>query len=74
MQMVEFKVKLEPEWNQHRLYRAVQYSAQFINKDGSLIEVRKSSRLHSAFLGESLATAWLLSSIIRDFMTETMTG
>ena len=51
MQMVEFKVKLEPEWNQHRLYRAVQYSAQFINKDGSLIEVRKSSRLHSAVLG-----------------------
>ena len=74
MEMREFKISLGPLQEQNPLFREVHYAAQFANDDGKCVELRRSTRLHAPFFGESYSAAWLLSHIIAEFMAEVADG
>jgi hypothetical protein len=70
MEMVEFTVKFGQKSKRSAELREVHYSAQFQTESGKVIELKRTTQVHAPFLAESYSAAWLMSHILRDFMTE----
>lgn len=67
-ELVDFSVRLEPCRDVR--YRIVHYTAEFLKGDGERITLSEDTRIETRLLQEPYTAAWLLSHIIRDFMSE----
>jgi len=72
VELVDFNVNIEPSSDSR--FRIVRYTAEFINGAGERIKLTRDTRIEGHLLQDPYTAAWLLSHIIRDFISELNVG